>query len=338
MATDKQFEANRENSKLSTGPNTPEGKAISSRNAIVHGWCCKVHILESEREEFEDRVGDWVVELAIDGSRVKRELVILAVQHYHRANRGLKADAAEAARRVRDSGAIWDREQAMRLKADLEEFKENAPVAVKSLESTVAGCDWMMKTWEGLFHCMDKQLWKPPYHEKSRKLLGYDTTDPDRDIRLPDIWQFVMQNYMDLLVLEGQPIVGTTWQEQILTVAGLIAATNHDHKILWERKEKADPACASYESLMQEEIARLREIKMRLIPIELADREGAKERALVDGSPEGRLILRYIGEAQRDMYRALKEIRVIGDFADKTADRLARNEANLRKPDSPKHV
>ena len=37
MATEAQTNANRENAKNSTGPRTPEGKAISSRNSLVHG-------------------------------------------------------------------------------------------------------------------------------------------------------------------------------------------------------------------------------------------------------------------------------------------------------------
>jgi hypothetical protein len=37
MATDKQIAANRRNSQRSTGPRTPEGKARSSRNHLIHG-------------------------------------------------------------------------------------------------------------------------------------------------------------------------------------------------------------------------------------------------------------------------------------------------------------
>ena len=37
MATEAQMNANRDNAKKSTGFRTPEGKAISSRNSLVHG-------------------------------------------------------------------------------------------------------------------------------------------------------------------------------------------------------------------------------------------------------------------------------------------------------------
>src|ERR1700737_3361409 len=45
MATTSQIFANRENSKLSTGPTTPEGKAASSRNATSHGLSAAYPVL-----------------------------------------------------------------------------------------------------------------------------------------------------------------------------------------------------------------------------------------------------------------------------------------------------
>ena len=55
MSTDAQIEANRANSDLSTGPNTPEGKASSRFNALKHGLRAKSLVLKSEeREAFEE--------------------------------------------------------------------------------------------------------------------------------------------------------------------------------------------------------------------------------------------------------------------------------------------
>ena len=48
MATDAQINANRENAKKSTGPRTPEGKRISSRNATQNGAYATLYALEGK--------------------------------------------------------------------------------------------------------------------------------------------------------------------------------------------------------------------------------------------------------------------------------------------------
>jgi hypothetical protein len=51
MATQRQIRANRRNAALSTGPKTPQGKAISAANAITHGFCARNAVLPSESSE-----------------------------------------------------------------------------------------------------------------------------------------------------------------------------------------------------------------------------------------------------------------------------------------------
>lgn len=51
MTSDKQIEANRKNALKSTGPRSPEGKAIVSRNAIKHSRISKNVVLEDENAD-----------------------------------------------------------------------------------------------------------------------------------------------------------------------------------------------------------------------------------------------------------------------------------------------
>jgi hypothetical protein len=48
MATQSQIEANRRNAQKSTGPKTPEGKARSRRNGLIHGLTAQACMLEDE--------------------------------------------------------------------------------------------------------------------------------------------------------------------------------------------------------------------------------------------------------------------------------------------------
>lgn len=54
MSSNTQIEANRRNALLSTGPRTPQGKAIVARNPLKHGLLSRETVLPSEnRAEFE---------------------------------------------------------------------------------------------------------------------------------------------------------------------------------------------------------------------------------------------------------------------------------------------
>src|SRR5690349_8702457 len=65
MATPAQAFANRENSKSSTGPRTPQGKAASSSNAKTHGFNAADPVLPNEdRSEFNALLERYKSEIA----------------------------------------------------------------------------------------------------------------------------------------------------------------------------------------------------------------------------------------------------------------------------------
>ncbi len=58
MATEKQFEANRQNAQKSTGPRTPEGRAAVRLNGVTHGLTAETIVLKGESEaDFTNLLG-----------------------------------------------------------------------------------------------------------------------------------------------------------------------------------------------------------------------------------------------------------------------------------------
>ena len=64
MPSQLQIEANRRNALKSTGPKTPEGKAIASRNAVTHGLFARMPVIPGENEaEFQAYTEHWLGDL-----------------------------------------------------------------------------------------------------------------------------------------------------------------------------------------------------------------------------------------------------------------------------------
>jgi hypothetical protein len=62
--TPAQVEASRKNGAMSTGPVTPDGKAIVSTNAVNHGLATGAALLPSERaEDYQANLSGWLATL-----------------------------------------------------------------------------------------------------------------------------------------------------------------------------------------------------------------------------------------------------------------------------------
>ena len=68
MATEAQIQANRLNAQKSTGPRTPEGKAVAAQNAVKHGLLARTAVLHGEDwEEYTCFSEELLDELYPDG-------------------------------------------------------------------------------------------------------------------------------------------------------------------------------------------------------------------------------------------------------------------------------
>jgi hypothetical protein len=90
MTSDKQAEANRQNALKSTGPKTPEGKAVARLNAVRHGLLSQEVLLPGEDEATLRELGERMrAELQPVGEleSLLVEQIIAAVWRLHRLRR-----------------------------------------------------------------------------------------------------------------------------------------------------------------------------------------------------------------------------------------------------------
>jgi hypothetical protein len=98
MATDKQREANRRNALLSTGPRTPEGRAISAQNSFKHGLCADDSTLFDDPEtkaDIEKHLAATSPNHPSNTTPSKKSPSARSLRHLQRAQNGLINDARE---------------------------------------------------------------------------------------------------------------------------------------------------------------------------------------------------------------------------------------------------
>jgi len=99
MATKKQLAANRRNAQKSTGPKTPGGKAVSSKNSIRHGLLARDVILKDEDQRAFEAMQTALVEELRPLGEIERQLVDRII------------------------GALWRLRRLGRVEADIFEFE-----------------------------------------------------------------------------------------------------------------------------------------------------------------------------------------------------------------------
>ena len=110
MATALQMEANQNNARLSTGPKTESGKAVSARNALRHGLASGLLITGWESREEYDALLAGLVQEHQPATATETILVHQMAQHHWLAQRAifLQQVALEAARDPSDVGKKLD--------------------------------------------------------------------------------------------------------------------------------------------------------------------------------------------------------------------------------------
>ena len=145
MATEAQIAANRKNSLLSTGPRTTEGKQKSRANAIKHGLCASVVVLE-DAELLRRRTAEMFDSIAPQDEFqvwLSDRLAVLS----------LRVDRSERMeRRVRDKVCLkaaltWDLDREVDVERLAAKLASRPAEVSRDLRRTRHGCQWLIERW-----------------------------------------------------------------------------------------------------------------------------------------------------------------------------------------------
>jgi hypothetical protein len=209
-------ESNRQNAQKSTGPRSPEGKERTRCNAVKHGATARLLVLPGEPSEEIDRQREaWLASRASDDP-IERALVERAFEAWQQLGRTLRFQQAGIEKRMLEADLV-EQQQASDAVLELGNrlFRDrNGPYQcypnrrpgsrqpptsgeempgdpdqparlVLRLESTAAGCRWLLARWNELAEVLEAgNGWTSPDRFRAIRLLGKQPLDAmvDREV------------------------------------------------------------------------------------------------------------------------------------------------------------
>jgi hypothetical protein len=323
MATAAQIDANRRNSRKSTGPRTQAGKDKSRFNALDHG--CRANILVLPTEEFGDyekQCEAW--KLSFRPRNPAEECLIEGIVSMGCLTR--RIDQAETARlnkrmyygvfeeqakvdaqvielgqklfrdacgpqglHLQDQVRAPERDGEFYRVSDDDNAEDHPTRLIHCLETTGAGCEWLLGRWAQLRDLLDQGMpWLAPDKLKAIRLLGRHPIDA---YDYSDVARIYLASHV-LLNEEGQPF------QEILNELTPEERPRYEHYLQMRGYDRLAPKDAAAARLMLLEI-------VDRATAELADKAGvfreleeinlrfAGHRLSWDDTPEGERLRRY---------------------------------------------
>ena len=310
---------NRRNAQKSTGPRTPEGKNRSRFNAVKHGMTARTLVLPDEDASvLQMRLETWINDLQPQ-NEVEQALVEQAVHASWKLERADRAEVArlsriiesvpvEEANRHREEVAALGRRlfsdrdvtgdakfQNAILNALLPGRKtqssrpldvlDHPEAIVPRLESTAAGCQWLLDRWTELHDILDQgQTWPTTEKVKAIRLLGKQPLD-----MTPEQWE----NHRERRFLNPDPDLDAHFDRQL------------DRQLDDRLAEHESATNATLRSVVDRAIARLETLAAG--HRERAEAVAAQQAAILsfDASAEGERLRRYQFSCSRSLFRSL---------------------------------
>ncbi len=288
MATSQaRIDANRKNAQLSSGPKTPEGKAVCRQNALKHGLTGEgVAVPDEDREAISARFERLRAELAPScamGMILVQRIALFSV----RLERSARHEAAQIGLAMRRAVEAFDDQRRTAAEKLMDWIAAEPTTNARRLRETPEGVGMLLKAWQYLdddlarFH---PTYWNSGQIQRMANLMGRRPADTpiSREVALGKaLWN-------DLSCLEPGEFEG-------------MDATGRREAIIAELRQRI----ASH-------VAELGELAASFDLEALArDRAEAPTRVLFDASPQAILARKYEAAAERGMYKALKELQAL---------------------------
>jgi hypothetical protein len=217
VGTPAQNEANRNNSLLSTGPKTSNGKRNSARNSYKNGLRAnRDTLLREESVDYEMRMHRWSDPTTAENDRAEfmlQDNVAMSFEiertrrsHFERLRRLIENEDTLDQERVHELGCRlfhdrtgptatygtrkWDQKKA-RASWEPEAARPDRPAElVRRLCSSALGCFWLLEQWDSLKErlCSGPGFWVPPEKFKAVRLLRREPIDMLEDRRVADVF------------------------------------------------------------------------------------------------------------------------------------------------------
>jgi hypothetical protein len=277
--------ANQKNALKSTGPKTPEGKAVSRRNALKHGLTGDgIALLDEDAANVNRRFDDLKADLRPTGPMAEiltHRIAFLSV----RLERCERQEAKHINERMRHAVVAHDEAILTEIAALLDGLNDEPATNARRLLRTPQGVETAIGLWRDLKADLlrpSPRSWTAAHGERAVNLTGRGTDE----VPVPPILRIsnaVAGNFGLLSRDEG-------------------ADLDDEDRQAWARDRLA--------SMIDDELEALHACLDALDhdAFEL-DREEAPTRALFDPSKEATLARRYEAAAERGMFRSLRDLR-----------------------------